>query len=381
MINKLKMEGGLRLVLVFLASVVFGSEVDAQVETDWQYRIECGEPTVFSSNYSKVELPIYVGGYESLISQVQKNTVYPTCALEYKVSGFVNISFVVNSKGEVSKVKSFYAPNKCLETAAYDGVKISLKNFIKPAMFEGQPISIVLKITVTFRMNGMEIGSCIHSEADAFSKQAYRAFKQNNYMNAAEFYTQSIQRDTTYFLYYLGRGKSYYELGEMDKALLDIMASLSLSHNNHSESFMYAGLIYHSTDNLNEALIYFEEAIKLDKSLYKAFLGKGKVLLELGKMELAEKALIKALKKHHTPTEAHYYLGMIHFANKDFAKAIEKYRRVLITQPKNGKIYYYKGMAHARLRDMNAACIDWTKARELGVKDAELLVETQCSGK
>ncbi|MCB0754416.1 MAG: TonB family protein [Flavobacteriales bacterium] len=73
--------------------------------------------------------------------------------------------------------------------------------------------------------------------------------------------------------------------------------------------------------------------------------------------------------------------GNVQMALKDFNGALKDFSSALEIDSSLADIYYSRGMAKARLRDMKGACKDWQKANQLGVKDAEFLVQSQCSDK
>lgn len=347
---------------------------------DWEYRVECEEPEIYSDYYSTATMPQYFGGTQKLINQIEELTIYPSCALEYKVSGSVNVLVKVNSEGEVKKVSLQDAPNDCLGNAAVEGIKNAVKSFAKPGLFEGKEVSLDLKFKVVFRINGMPLGSCIHTEATNFSGLAEQEFLAGNYQRAVDLLSKSIELDTTCFDYFFDRGMCQYLLGELDKSLLDFRISLNLVNHKRAEAHMYIGSIYLDKNNFDEALSEFELSLKLDKTLYKALVGLGKTYIALGRFDASGNCFKKALKQHHTPTDAHYFLGILFLQKGDYKSGVKSFNEVLDAQPANGQAYYNRGMCHARMRIMDKACEDWRKAKELGVKDAELLVETQCSG-
>ena len=66
---------------------------------------------------------------------------------------------------------------------------------------------------------------------------------------------------------------------------------------------------------------------------------------------------------------------------KDYYGAIEDYTKAIDINPKEAKAYYNRGLAKRSaklLRDKKGACLDWSRAGELGDMDAYDLISRYC---
>lgn len=87
-------------------------------------------------------------------------------------------------------------------------------------------------------------------------------------------------------------------------------------------------LLLKKGDN-GEALMSFEEALKLNPRSVEAKVGKGIALGRLGEYSKAEKALREALPLNPNPARVHYELGVLCERRGDFTGAVTEYKEGL----------------------------------------------------
>jgi len=104
-------------------------------------------------------------------------------------------------------------------------------------------------------------------------------------------------------------------------------------------------LLQNSFNQTDSALLDINRVIELEPSLWKAYFDRGVCLLLLDK---SKEALL------------------------DFDRAI-------VLNEENAQSYYYRGNAKRKLGDMDGACQDWKKAKELGDTDGALLFFVECN--
>ncbi len=89
----------------------------------------------------------------------------------------------------------------------------------------------------------------------------------------------------------------------------------------------------------------------------------------------------KAIGLNNTYKLAYLNRGNSKSELNDYIGAIEDYTKVIEIDPKNSKAYYNRGLAKRSsklLRDKKGACLDWSKASELGDMDAYNLISQYC---
>jgi tetratricopeptide (TPR) repeat protein len=78
--------------------------------------------------------------------------------------------------------------------------------------------------------------------------------------------------------------------------------------------------------SLDEAMKFFDEALKLNPRLYDAKTGKGIVLARKGNFGEAEQVLKEALVLNPNPVRTHYELGLLYERLNDFEKAAAEFK-------------------------------------------------------
>lgn len=78
--------------------------------------------------------------------------------------------------------------------------------------------------------------------------------------------------------------------------------------------------------------------------------------------------------------EAYYSRGLLY--GKEFhkyKKAINDFSKAIKLKPDYAEAYYNRGVTYRILDDINKSCNDWKKAKELGYKEADVLIEKYCN--
>lgn len=93
----------------------------------------------------------------------------------------------------------------------------------------------------------------------------------------------------------------------------------------------------------------------------------------------AEKDFTKAIELNPKFSEAYINRGRIkHNKFDDDRGAITDYTKAIEIDPKNANTYFYRGNAYRNLKEFKKACLDWTKASELGNMDAKSSLSRHC---
>lgn len=79
--------------------------------------------------------------------------------------------------------------------------------------------------------------------------------------------------------------------------------------------------------NLDKALTTIDQAIELNKDVAKSHALRGRILLEMGRLEQARDALLTAQRLDDNHIDAHYYLGIVYERFSQSDRALACYRR------------------------------------------------------
>ena len=106
-------------------------------------------PTIYMSVEQMPELP-GGGGVAAIVAAIQKSVRYPARAISTGVEGRVYVSFVVNTKGEVTDVKVIKGLGSGLDEETVRAIN-SLPRFI-PGKQNGREVNVSYSVPITFKI-------------------------------------------------------------------------------------------------------------------------------------------------------------------------------------------------------------------------------------
>lgn len=116
---------------------------------------------------------------------------------------------------------------------------------------------------------------------------------------------------------------------ELDISLEDIIA--------RGESLM-------ALEQNREALVHFDEGLKLNGDLVRLIIDKGECLYRLMQLKESKQCFDKALQLEPDNPQIHYHLGNIHASMKENRSALRCYDRSLELEPENAAVWSKKGV-------------------------------------
>lgn len=230
--------------------------------------------------------------------------------------------------------------------------------------------------------------------------------RQDNPLDARKYFNAALDLNKKYSDAYYNRGLSYVESKEYKKAISDFTRAIKYDPED-GESYYERGLIWYDKNKYRKALNNFSVAVKyVDSSKYICeciHKYMGDTYYELKMYNLAIQSYTVSLTNDQNDTSAIYgramaknqakdYMGalsdydrLIEMTNTDaeiffrrgFLKAyhlhkrksaIDDYSKAIMLDHNFSKVYYFRGFAKYRESDLDGACQDWTKAKELGFK-------------
>jgi tetratricopeptide (TPR) repeat protein len=125
-------------------------------------------------------------------------------------------------------------------------------------------------------------------------------------------------------------------------------------------------------DHDDEAVLAFQDAVRLDPDLAEAHFRLGLGYESLGKREEAEaeyKKAVQGYKKYfeenRDDAEAHYALGQTYANLGQYSEAIREYREATKLKNDDPDIYYDLGVAYTKLAQYDAAATAFSKSLEI----------------
>ncbi len=193
---------------------------------------------------------------------------------------------------------------------------------------------------VPFIEKGVEL-SPDYTDAKVRLAEAY--FKLKRYPEAIAISNEALAEEPLNLSALQFRGSSYGASGHTAEAAKDFKTILNADPNNLHGLFNL-GIAYKEANLLNESIETFSILISKKPDFPNAYYERGFVY---GKM------------------------GLFPQAKFDMDESIR-------FQPQHGPSYFFRGRSYEAVGDMNSACMDWRKAKELGVTEADNFLQQKC---
>jgi peroxiredoxin/Tfp pilus assembly protein PilF len=132
--------------------------------------------------------------------------------------------------------------------------------------------------------------------------------------------------------------------------------------------YISLGAFYYKQHNLVEAKKQFELALQKKPDNAIALSSLGQVLLDEGNFSDAETVLTKAIKVDEAYLPSYYYLGLLKGKQGNPAQALLLFNQAEQLNPRDYKLFVYKGMAYEELKDLATAAASYKKALGLVIE-------------
>ena len=115
------------------------------------------------------------------------------------------------------------------------------------------------------------------------------------------------------------------------------------------------------------AISSYNNAITAEPDFYLAYNNRGTIYFQQGKLEEALSDFDQAIKINPKYAPAHSNRGAIMHKQENYKEALAAYDKAIQYDSKHANAYLNRGITKEMLRDESGACIDWSKARKLGL--------------
>ncbi len=162
----------------------------------------------------------------------------------------------------------------------------------------------------------------------------------------------------------------------VDPNLTTGTSAASQGDRSRADVLVQSGKELYRTDQDEEAVAAFAEAIRLDPDSAEAYFRLGLAYDAVGKETEAEESYKKAVEKYKKAFqtrgsdsdkdgEAHYNLGQTYAGLKLYSEAIREYRQANRLKPDDSDIYYDLGVALSKLANYDEAVSAFSKSLEI----------------
>lgn len=235
----------------------------------------------------------------------------------------------------------------------------------------------------------MTILSCGTTKVETLEHKSDKEADNNNINIALVHINDAIKIDSTIPRLFLKRALYLSELNENTEAIHSIDAAIKLSKTDY---FLYSekANLLTQINKIDSAIIYFRKAIQLSPRQPSIYCDRGKMFETIGQPEKAVKDYDFAINLDSVYFNAYYSRGRLKCISfRDYYAAIQDFTYVIMKfKPNNltdraflGTIYLLRGSCYDLSGNLDNACSDFKKAKELGLNEADNLINDKCLNK
>jgi len=174
-------------------------------------------------------------------------------------------------------------------------------------------------------------------------------------------------------------GFAYLETDQANEALASFNQAIKLDNTNY-KYFYNRGNAYLQLKQPDEALKDYDQALALDQAVYDLYLNRASVLAAMHRHKEALADFNRAASMNQTDRNLYFNRGQTYLATQDFAKAAEDFHRVVELAPDFARAHHALGLAELQLGEAKAqeACAHLQRALELGFAGAQAAIDQNC---
>lgn len=225
-----------------------------------------------------------------------------------------------------------------VRTAGFDSVMLALGNALAPKEIEPQNVGDYLKKQCDDRVSGYE------KHYNELMKESLEKDKSGKRKPESES-EREFKEDTK----------------ELDKRVEDIQNS-KLDSELTAWDYVLKGDRAFFEEDYNRAILFYDEAIKIDPKYEYAYLSRGSAYHNLEKYDKAIEDYSKAIEYNPEDLVAYINRGIAYGKIEKYGKAIEDYSKAIELKPEDVDVYLFRGDAYLNLKEHDKAIESFSKA-------------------
>lgn len=128
------------------------------------------------------------------------------------------------------------------------------------------------------------------------------------------------------------------------------------------QGFFKLGIENITVGNLQQAIVNFTQAIKLNSNLAAAYSNRCLVYLELREYQQATTDCTQALQLNPVNVESYLNRGLAYYKQGHYQQAIADYQQAIKLNPLDYRAYYNRGLVYSQQQDYQQALSDYNQA-------------------
>lgn len=222
---------------------------------------------------------------------------------------------------------------------------------------------------------------------------AKESYPNRDHLGAIIDFTSAIKLDPTDYRTFYYRADSKRSLGDWDGAISDYNEAIKLFDeiDNVFKATLYYQRAYskYYSEDLVDAIADCNEAIRIDSKFYDAYFIRGDSKRRLGdkygavadytkSIDVVNRKDIWDVFSEWKVNESYCSRGQMKTQMNDYVGAMDDFNRAIKIYDGISEPYYYRGMLKIKLGQNKNACIDFSKAGELGYAVAYDAIQQYC---
>jgi len=214
-------------------------------------------------------------------------------------------------------------------------------------------------------------------DAELYRNYGTTCYKLGKYKDAVEALTKSDELQNGQFEVYLSRALAYAKMDKFNEAMTDFERALNVDPNS-PRIYYERGICYALLKDIENAIWDLEQAAKLDPDHAGAYEKLGSIYYQSQDYRKAIDCFTTAITLEPNNYKLYEYRGDSKYKLMDLQGALADYSRSIEVEPRAGTSYYRRGVVSIQVRDKQSGCSDLLMARELGIREAEGMLQKHC---
>lgn len=215
---------------------------------------------------------------------------------------------------------------------------------------------------------------------NAYSIEGYARLNRQNYTEAITFFNLALEKDSACAELYVGRATANLGLKHFTLTHLDLEYAIRIKPNYAMAYFQRALLEEQANEDYIAAIQNYNKIIdQCDTMKFDAYLNRSNCKFILKDVRGCIADCDEAIKLNPLNYLAYFNRGTAKAVLGQTDEALSDLDFSIKIRASNGKAYYTRANVKLQKGDKNGACLDWSKAGELGIKDAYRMIKEVCN--
>ena len=178
---------------------------------------------------------------------------------------------------------------------------------------------------------------------------------------AARMFLQRMRASPVNVLTLIDKGWNLITTGDYEEAIDVLKKAVSLEPDN-IKAMSLLGWAYTYADRYDEAFMVYQKVLSMDPDNSMARCNLGYILYKKGIYGEAIEQLSRVIKENRDRSAvlyARYYMGLVYLDREMFSDAVHFFKEALKLGPNLSEAYYYLGVAHKEMGDIESAKKMW----------------------